>query len=237
MKKINLIQLKGCPIFKQLQLEEALLRENQENYCLVNAGSSQEAIVMGISSKVEDHLDLERVKKSRVPVIKRFSGGGTVYVDSHTLFVTFILNKDALNISPFPEPILKWGEQFYTDIFKHENFKLKENDYVLGDKKIGGNAKYIRKDRWLLHTSFLWDYSEEKMHLLQNPAKAPDYRKKRSHEAFLTPLKNHYPSLNALLERIQPSLKQHFDLQKIYQEYPEDFLELEHRKSTQFISL
>jgi len=62
MKKINLIQLKGCPIFKQLQLEEALLRGNQENYCLVNAGSSQEAIVMGISSKVEDHLDLERVK-------------------------------------------------------------------------------------------------------------------------------------------------------------------------------
>ncbi len=237
MKKINLIQLKGCPIFKQLELEEALLRADQENYCLVNAGSSQEAIVMGISSKVEDHLDIERIKKEKVPVIKRFSGGGTVYVDADTLFVTFILNKDALDISPFPEPILKWGERFYKDIFKEDSFALKENDYVLGNKKIGGNAKYIRKDRWLLHTSFLWDFSQEKMNLLQNPEKAPDYRKKRSHEDFLTPLKNHYPNLEMLLERVQSCLEKHFDLQKVYQKYPKEFLELEHRKSTKLIDL
>ena len=234
MENIHLIHLKGCPIFKQLQLEEALLRASDQNFCLINEGTSKPAIVMGISSKVEEHLNVEKVKKEKIDVIKRFSGGGTVFVDKGTFFVTFVFNKEAIKISPFPEPILKWSEEFYKGVFG-KNFSLKENDYVFGEKKFGGNAKYIQKDRWLLHTSFLWDYDPEKMNLLRNPKKAPKYRDGRSHDDFLTTLNQYFSSSEKLAQRIEQELKRHFKITKRVLEYPNQYLNHEHRKSTKLI--
>jgi hypothetical protein len=46
---VRLLRLSGVPILQQLQLEEALLRATQHNWMLINDGSVQEAIVMGVS--------------------------------------------------------------------------------------------------------------------------------------------------------------------------------------------
>ena len=46
---VKLLRYRGLPILKQLQIEEALLRATSDNWCLLNNGSSQPAIVMGIS--------------------------------------------------------------------------------------------------------------------------------------------------------------------------------------------
>jgi hypothetical protein len=46
-------------------------------------------------------------------------------------------------------------------------FALRENDYVLGAHKIGGNAQSISKNRWVHHTSFLWDFESTRMEYLQ----------------------------------------------------------------------
>lgn len=83
-------------------------------------------------------------------------------------------------------------------------------DYCFGDRKFGGNAQAITKDRsalvllsiptgtcvprilceavcdeapacapacrWVHHTSLLWDFRDERMALLRQPAKQPEYR-------------------------------------------------------------
>lgn len=237
MVPLTYIKLNGDSIYKQLQLEEALLRAHTENICLVNFGSSPSAIVMGISSPVEDHLNINEVKKNELKVIKRFSGGGTVLVDENTFFATFIFNQDALDIQPFPEPILNWSESFYRSVFPFADFSLKENDFVLGEKKIGGNAKYIRKDRWLLHTSFLWDYNSEKMQCLKTPTKRPDYRKNRNHLEFLTCLNKHFESKELLVEHFEKALYQSFSIEKRYESYPDFYLEKPHRKSTEYLKI
>ena len=79
-------------IYEQLLLEEALLRNDSRNFCIVNKGSSP-AIVMGISGKAQELVDLAKAQSLQIPIIKRFSGGGTVIVDHNTLFVTFIFQK------------------------------------------------------------------------------------------------------------------------------------------------
>ncbi|KAL2621241.1 hypothetical protein R1flu_001446 [Riccia fluitans] len=79
-----------------LTLEELLLRTSADNWCLLNDGTSPPSIVMGISGKPEKLLEVEKVVKDGVPVIKRFSGGGTVIVDEGTLFVTLICSRSAL---------------------------------------------------------------------------------------------------------------------------------------------
>jgi hypothetical protein len=62
---------------------------------------------------------------------------------------------------------------------------LNENDYCFGDLKVAGNAQAITGGRALHHTSFLWDWKPEHMRLLLPPQKQPEYRRRRSHGAFL----------------------------------------------------
>jgi lipoate---protein ligase len=207
---LHLLQLSYFPIAEQLDLEEKLLREDKRNWCLINAGSPL-SIVMGISGKEQELVDCSRVLCDRIPLIRRFSGGGTVIVDENTLFVTLICQKELHSFPAYPEPILRWHEELYRDIFP-QDFSLRENDFVLGEKKCGGNAQYIKKDRWLQHTSFLWDYCPERMSYLLLPKKMPHYRAARPHTEFLCKLKEHFTSKEEWIEQFKAVLRKRFVL-------------------------
>lgn len=90
-----------------------------------------------------------------------------------------------------------------------EGFVVRENDCCWGDQKIAGNAQAIVKDRWVHHTSFLWDYRREYMALLQEPERQPQYRRQRKHDGFLTPLKCFGFRRRDFLECIEDSLASH----------------------------
>lgn len=209
---LHLLHLSRYPIYEQLFLEEALLRTDTRNWCIINEGSPP-AIVMGISGKKEELVDCARAEQDRIPVIRRFSGGGTVIVDENTLFTTFIFQKELHDFPAYPEPILRWHEELYKEVIAHDLFCLRENDFVVGDKKCGGNAQYIKKNRWLHHTSFLWDYSEETMSYLLQPKKAPHYRQQRSHTEFLCKLCDYFPSQKEVIDSLKTALAQRFNIQ------------------------
>jgi len=211
---ISLLNLNATPIYEQLRIEEALLRTETGNYCLINTNAPA-AIVMGISGKPEKLLNLPMIRRDNVPLIKRYSGGGTVYTDEGTLFVSFICNAEDFAFSPYPGAILEWSERFYDPLFPSLNFHLRENDYVIGKRKIGGNAQYIKKGRWLLHTSFLWDFSEEKMEYLLLPEKRPSYRGDRAHSDFLSPLSSYFPCKMQWIENLKTQLSSVFQVQEI----------------------
>lgn len=207
---LHLLHLRAHPIFAQLQIEEALLRTDSRNWCLINEGSPP-AIVMGISGKHEELIHCEEARAANIPIIKRFSGGGTVIVDENTLFITFIFQKETHPFS-FPEPIMRWSAEIYQSAFPLSHFSLKENDYVIGDKKCGGNAQYIKKERFLHHTSFLWDYSPHLMQLLKHPKKTPPYRQGRTHSDFLCRLKEFAPSQSDLIRSLKETLANRYAL-------------------------
>lgn len=206
----HILHLKNYPIYDQLQLEETLLRTSNDNWLIINEGSTP-AIVMGISGKKEELV----CPQNPFPLIKRFSGGGTVIVDENTLFATFICNKSLHDFPAYPEPIMRWTESIYQKVFNHPEFALRENDYVIGPHKCGGNAQYIKKDRWLHHTSFLWDYSPHLMQYLLHPKKAPPYRQNRTHTDFLCKLKDHFPCKTTFIQNIQSTLNKPFSLHPI----------------------
>ncbi|MDN3505632.1 MAG: lipoate--protein ligase family protein [Simkaniaceae bacterium] len=231
---MHILHLKNFPILEQLQLEEALLRLSDENFCLINEGSPP-AIVMGISGKPEELVHLENLEKEPIPLIKRYSGGGTVVVDEETIFVSFLCQKDLHDFAPYPEPIMRWSEGIYREVLIHPEFSLRENDYVFGERKFGGNAQYLRKDRWLHHTTFLWDYKKERMDLLLHPKKTPNYRSGRSHDEFITKLNAHFSSKAEFVDRLKEVLQVRYKAQEIGIENLLPLLNEPHRKSTQII--
>lgn len=205
--------------------------------CILNYGQAPPTIVLGISGKLESLVNIPLAQSRNVPILRRFTGGGTVVTDENTLFVSFIFNKTDIPTQPlFPREVMRWSEQFYAPIFHQilssttvpvepstfvpstssppafdhprrlstfstdqkiiPKFSLQEHDYCFDDRKFGGNAQSISRDRWVHHTSLLWSYTVENMRLLTIPDKRPDYRKDRDHTDFLTCLKDHFPSNN-----------------------------------------
>ena len=211
---VRLVRTSGLCILRQLRLEEKLLRSpGAGNWCLLNDGTPDRSVVLGISGKPHQLVDVRRALDDGLRVIKRFSGGGTVIVDRDTQFVTLVMNAAAVpDLALFPRQIMDWTGSLYGGrphgVFADvPGWQLRENDYVIGERKVGGNAQSISKDRWLHHTSFLWDFREETMKYLTNPAKQPRYRANRSHSDFLAPLKTYLPDRNALATRIEAALE------------------------------
>ncbi|CAH0481704.1 unnamed protein product [Peronospora belbahrii] len=235
-------------IQKQLQIEEALFRtELQRNWFIYNDQHAPATIVMGISGKPEQLLHQEAVKRDNIPVLKRFSGGGTVIVDHNTIFTTFICRQqDFPLVKPFPRDIMTWSHDFFSPFFSricHTDlqFSLREDDYVFNDRKFGGNAQSLSRGRWLHHTSFLWDFDPTNMEYLTNPARQPKYRQQRSHHEFLCPLKDvlkkECADRNKFESELHAELAHNFDVQLVELEEIKQFLEMEHRKSTRFLEL
>ncbi|XP_008806023.2 putative lipoate-protein ligase A isoform X2 [Phoenix dactylifera] len=217
---MNLVSLRAVPILQQLHLEERLLRSSSDNWCIINDGTNRPNIVMGISGRPSELIDLKSVLRDRVPVIRRFSGGGTVIVDDGTIFVTFICNKDAIpGLQPYPHPLMSWTGQLYKDVLHgFGDFHLQENDYAIGSRKFGGNAQSITKNRWVHHTSFLWDYDIKNMEYLKIPSRAPKYRSARPHVEFLCRMTEYVPSRSTFIERTIASLGNHFSVKPIHQD-------------------
>jgi lipoate-protein ligase A len=118
----------------------------------------------------------------------------------------------------FPRDIMRWSEGVYAPVFARAfgsggggggggrgvgigsaigsagvvsaaaSFSLREHDYCWGDRKVGGNAQSVSRDRWVHHTSFLWDFDERNMQLLQLPERRPEYRRNRAHGDFVAAL-------------------------------------------------
>jgi len=97
-------------------------------------------------------------------------------------------------------------------------FRLRENDYVLNDRKVGGNAQSIVSGGFLHHTSFLWDWDENNMEYLTLPSKRPEYRGDRNHDEFLVRLKETYgkgSTKHSLFLHMKNALANNFQLEEV----------------------
>lgn len=160
LPRLNIVRLDPLPIFHQLVLEERLLRETDENWCLFNTGPapsthdsySRGSIVLGLSGDPHQLVHVHNTHADNIPLIKRYSGGGTVYVDNGCRMVSLILSRSSLpHVQSFPRPIMEWSGVLYRNAFQPhlgEAFQLKDNDYVFGSHKVAGNAQSITRDRW-----------------------------------------------------------------------------------------
>lgn len=119
---------------------------------------------------------------------------------------------------------MRWSaDAVYQPVFNritvHKNFQLNEHDYCFGHRKFAGNAQCLTRKRWVHHTSFLWDFSDDNMEALQLPEKRPQYREDRRHADFLTRIRAQVPfALSESPEIVDDAVTEHlrdlFDVQE-----------------------
>lgn len=215
--RLNIVHTQSLDIYEQLKLEEMLFRTSEENWCWINEGSP-DSIVVGRFGKIEELIKLEIAEKMKLPVIRRFSGGGTVVVDQNTFFLSFIMNKTSLSQTLWPQAVMQWHYKIIQESFHPYPIDLHEQDLCIKKRKFAGQAQSFARDRFVHHSTFLLAYCPDKMSSLNIPLKQPQYRKQRKHEDFLITLKQIDFDHNCLKNRVLNTLERKFHLNFVQHE-------------------
>lgn len=147
-------------------------------------------VVLGRISAWEDDVYIKKVKRYRIPVLRRFSGGGTVLQGRGCLNYTLVLSK---RLHPELNDLRKSYEFILGKIIKAlKRIGIEAVFYPISDlalketkTKFSGNAQKRGKNAILHHGTILYCFEKELMkRFLKIPKSTPEYRKGRSHDNF-----------------------------------------------------
>lgn len=155
---LGVIRTAGVPIMRQLRLEEALFRAANGAWLLLNDGAPEPTVVMGRSGALDGLVNVDMAFRESVPIIRRFTGGGTVVADEGTIMASMVASAtDGRKL--FPNTLMEWSVSVFSRAFTNcPGFGLKGTDYTLGDRKVAGNAQSISKSRFVVRLVFHWNF-------------------------------------------------------------------------------
>jgi lipoate-protein ligase A len=143
--------------FFNLAIEEILLKNSSEEYLIL--GINSPSVIIGKHQVAHLEANTEFISKNSIPVIRRISGGGTVYHDMGNLNFTFINNSEhgkQVDFRKYTKPVIDFLS-FYGVDAKFEG----KNDLKVGGLKISGNAEHVHRKRVLHHGTLLFNTSLE----------------------------------------------------------------------------
>lgn len=132
-----------------LAVEEYLMKESGEEVFML--WQNNPCIIYGKHQNPQTEIDLSLCREKRIPVLRRSSGGGTVYQDLGNFNLTFIQNNSSLTVSPFLQLIRNFLWQFGLSVRSDAR-----NALFIGNAKISGSAQWIYKHRFLYHATLLF---------------------------------------------------------------------------------
>jgi lipoate-protein ligase A len=138
--------------FFNLASEEVLLKSRTEDYFLIYRNAP--SIVVGKHQNTLAEINLAYVEKEGIPVVRRISGGGTVFHDLGNLNFAFITTEsdgELVDYRRHTQPIIDALKAMGLDVSLG-----KRNEILLGKKKISGTASHVFKKRALHHGTLLF---------------------------------------------------------------------------------
>lgn len=172
-------------------------------------------VVLGVSRRVAEDVDVDACRQDGVPVLRRASGGGTVLQGPGCLNLAIVLPFEAA-------PALRDVARSYRILGERSARALGldgvevrgSSDLTIGDLKFAGSAQKRTPRVLLHHTSILYDLPTGRIsRYLLEPRQRPEYRGDRDHEAFLTRLPLPAPQIRERLAKgwratpVEPSFR------------------------------
>jgi len=139
-----------------LALEEALL-EAVRNGCgdTLRLWVNGRAVIIGRSQSIAAEVDQPQAKTLGVPILRRLSGGGTVYHYPGNLNVSLML-RDGRPLGGVKQAFRSCGEAIARSLGKLGcEITVQENSLSIGEKKISGAAQARRGNALLYHSTLL----------------------------------------------------------------------------------
>ena len=173
--------------FYNLALEEYLFENSEEDVFML--WQNHNTIVVGQYQNTIEEISNDYVKKNKINVVRRLSGGGAVYHDLGNINFTFITRGEAGSFS------FEHFTKHIRDVLNAYNIKCNfsgRNDLHIGGRKFSGNAQYIKNGKVLHHGTLLYNSNLEVLTkaLQANQTKMQSKAIKSIHER-VTNIKDH----------------------------------------------
>ena len=138
-----------------IALEEYLFSSTKFNDDIIIIWRNKESIFLGKNQNPYVEIMHDLINSRQIPLLRRISGGGTVYHDSGNVNMTFIQKNIKLDQIDFikytkfmQEMLISFGiDATYSD----------RKDLLVDGKKISGSAQCIRGNKCLYHGTLLFD--------------------------------------------------------------------------------
>jgi lipoate---protein ligase len=138
-----------------LALEEILLKKHDQEFIIL--GINNPSVIIGKHQSAHREVNTSFVSMNNIPVIRRISGGGTVYHDQGNLNFAFLSNSEPgkqIDFMKYTEPVIG----FLQSLGVNARFEGK-NDIKVNGLKISGNAEHVFRNRVLHHGTLLFNAS------------------------------------------------------------------------------
>jgi lipoate-protein ligase A len=200
-------------------IEEYILKNTEEEAFIL--WRNRPSILIGRNQNTLTEIDYEYVSKEKIDVVRRLSGGGTVFNDLGNINFTFITKKvqDGTSLSngfeKFAFPVIKALESLGVPaVFTGRN------DITIEGKKFSGNAQYHYKDKTLHHGTLLFSGNLERLAkaLKSKPLKLQD-KGVKSVRSRVTNISEHLGRSMDVLEFKDYLKKYIMDFHNITEEY------------------
>jgi lipoate-protein ligase A len=155
------INLESSDPYFNLAIEEFLLINSKEEYLII--GINNPSVIIGKHQVAHKEINTRFINENDIPVIRRISGGGTVFHDKGNLNFTFIRQSEVgrqVDFRKYTKPVI----DFLLSLGTEAKFEGR-NDIKIEGLKISGNAEHIYRSRVLHHGTLLFSSSLE---MLQN---------------------------------------------------------------------
>ncbi len=152
--------------FFNIAAEEYLLKHHREEILMF--WQSTDSVILGKHQNTLKEVDLDYVNQHDIPVIRRISGGGTVFHDLGNINYTLITGgerqENLVDFRKFTLPVIRFLKQFGLEA----RFEGK-NNLTLAGKKFSGNSAHVFKNRVMHHGTFLFETKLEVLEHIINP--------------------------------------------------------------------
>lgn len=139
--------------FFNIASEEYIFRDFNEDCFML--WRSEPSVIVGKHQNTLAEINRGFIKKNDIKVVRRLSGGGTVYHDPGNLNFTFLKHGrkgKLMDFEKFTDPVIKALAKLSV-IAKFEG----KNNLRVNGLKISGNAEHIFRDKVLHHGTLLFD--------------------------------------------------------------------------------
>jgi lipoate-protein ligase A len=191
------ISLESNDPFFNLAVEEILLKNSKEEFLML--GINSPSVIIGKHQTAHREINTRFVTENKIPVIRRISGGGTVYHDLGNLNFTFIKQSETgrqVDFHQYTAPVI----DFLSECGVMVKFEGK-SDLTVNGLKISGNAEHVHRTRILHHGTLLFSTSLEKLrNSLRKDISAYTSRAVGSNPSSVTNLNNILPGFKSIYE-------------------------------------
>ena len=193
---------------ENLALEQQLLLEPESVVLLY---VNDKSVIVGRNQTIEAEVDCAYCKSHGIDIVRRESGGGTVYHDCGNVNYAFIVNADKNPLDrDYTEPIVWALREMGVDAITGSRGEI-----LVGGAKVSGSASMVKRSRVLFHGTLLFDSDLQMLSKAlsgDESLRGKGVKSVRSSVCNLKPLLPNVPDISHFISELCSLLKRYYDM-------------------------